>query len=50
MTLVVIDRKSTRLNSSHGRESYDGSMRLLSEELSKELSKMLSKADRNDTE
>ena len=31
-------------------ESYDGSMRLLSEELSKELSKTLSKADRNDTE
>ena len=33
-----------------GSESYDGSMRLLSEELSKELSKTLSKADRNDAE
>ena len=32
-----------------GSESYDGSMRLLSEELSKELSKMINKADRNDT-
>ena len=33
-----------------GSESYGGSMRLLSEELSKELSKTISKANRNDAE